>query len=697
MNLLETITGENYLLGNIANVIAIVLFGISILTIAFRLARKVWISFRKKHMRPSFLSEGEVDEYTKIYIKTRLTSTNPILTLIRKSYKISKFIRKHLIKENNQYHWILGESGMGKTAFLINLYFFYNCRVMKKYKVFYVSLRDSDSINQIQDIAKTQDTTKSIMLLDAFDESSIAIQDPIKARKTLENETKAFCKVVITSRTQFFDRAKEIPQLVEVKRSVSVKKENYVIHYICPFSNFEIIKYLVKRYKVNLYKIIKARKLVSKSPLMARPFLLSYIDDFIGKSTSNKISNDNTEESPLNKTFSASKSYKFTYQIYGHLIYKWIEREAQFVAHIANDNLHSAFANMLIDLTKMMLDNKKNNNEYSISVDELNALCVKHGVKSEFSKRTRSLLIRVRDNTFQFTHQSILEYLLADIVKNRHSDIDINDENLSELEQYRNFIYEMSSDYYTGRMILSEATRNEKILLRHSKTMLLSVAIYILLLYNVFSRAPVRELFGDALFSFLLNEVFLNFTAFEITLVLMVLILHGMIIRLVLRFYHYFWLRSFNVKWDISGEWHIIQIKPEQPDYIKIGTVLIRQNYYNIQMMAEVYGVSYCKQSKELMMDDQSKVIYVENSEINERDIIIGTSQVTGRDRIAYGFHQYFIESHIARKRPIYIRGWFFLADENFDTAQKGYRMMFRSQNERNQKAKEICSNILSV
>ena len=67
---------------------------------------------------------------------------------------------------------MLGETGTGKSTFLINLHYRYNCKFFRRgYRAEYIPLR---SKNALQEIKKIEDPRKTILLLDAFDEANDA-------------------------------------------------------------------------------------------------------------------------------------------------------------------------------------------------------------------------------------------------------------------------------------------------------------------------------------------------------------------------------------------------------------------------------------------------------------------------------------------------------------------------------------------
>lgn len=436
----EMLCEENQFLTNLGSIITII-SGVSIISVIVGVIKKVWLSLRRIYVRPDCLEKKEVTKYTRLYIKTRLKANDIMLSSRKESYNIKKFIKKYLIKGDDQHHLIFGESGMGKTAFLINLYFIYNCKLFKKYDMYYVSLRSIEAIDQIKIFAEKNDPKKTILLLDAFDESEAASQDSSHAIKELLEITQNYYKVVVSCRIQFYNAVNEEPQIVELSRAVLVDDEVFIKHYICPFTDYEVLRYLLKHYKLKFLKIFRGKQVIKKSSnIMARPLLLSYIDDIVIE----------------------HKEYKYAYQIYNTLIGKWIDREVHFIQKTSEKNIVisdyiNSFWAFIYDIVKLMLQGAENGNTYSVSSQDLNQLCSKYKIDLDIDKRSRTLLNRVGDDIFQFSHQSIFEFLLADGIRN--GAVRLNDEysGISALDQYKLFIQEMYENQLLNKVISSES------------------------------------------------------------------------------------------------------------------------------------------------------------------------------------------------------------------------------------------------
>lgn len=99
-------------------------------------------------------------------------------------------------------------------------------------------------------------------MLDAFDESKAASEDSSHAIKELLEITQNYYKVVVSCRTQFYNAVNEEPQIVELSRAVLVEDEMFIKHYICPFTDYEVLLYLLKHYKLKFWKIFRGKQVI---------------------------------------------------------------------------------------------------------------------------------------------------------------------------------------------------------------------------------------------------------------------------------------------------------------------------------------------------------------------------------------------------------------------------------------------------
>lgn len=366
----------------IVNIIQIITY---IYAIYFAIYRQLKIKYNKKRYRPQCITEEEVEKYTKIFIQTRLKRDNEKMCN-------HKFVNK-LIKTTNQYYFILGDTGTGKSSFLLNSYFYFIHKMFKHgYSIHFVSLRDSDALNGLIEIENKKNV---ILFLDAFDEAIYATQNLQEMFNKLENATKEFSKIVVTSRIHFFDNEIEEPSNISNMKAIDLEDSKYQKYFICPFTNMDIILYLFKKYKLNLYKQCKAFNIIEQcNDLMSRPLILSYIDLLL----------DNKND------------IKYSYEVYEIIINSIIKREIQFIIKSlrstkSKDELFKDYLIFLENIAIQMYYNIIIYGEPIIDSHMLNSN--KTYFYKKYKKRNRTLLERKYNNFFSFSHRSIFEYFIA--------------------------------------------------------------------------------------------------------------------------------------------------------------------------------------------------------------------------------------------------------------------------------------------
>lgn len=381
---------------NLPNVVA----AITIIGVIFSFWIAIWgiLKLKLRHYQYKYLNlplDSQTKKSMKYYIYTNGQNIDPCIeeketnTSLEKDNLIKLFTKKIFKNSENQYFIILADSGMGKTTFLLKLFFVYYRKILKKHDIHLIPLNFKNSISYIR---KIENKPNTILLLDAFDENQYAIKDYNKHLKVICNETELFYKVIMTCRTQFFPNNESEPKYIDrLKFSTGNKKIEFVKYYISPFNDQEIDKYLKKKYNRFLKKIYnrffkknkmkRAKRLIANCPdLMIRPILLSYIDDLLEDK---------------------EKQYKYTYEIYRQLVHKWIDREA-----IDNNNLYN-FSNKVAEYMY-------NNKIPYISLNEIENLCKECNIQlRSIEAKSRSLLNRNAVGDYKFAHRSILEYFLA--------------------------------------------------------------------------------------------------------------------------------------------------------------------------------------------------------------------------------------------------------------------------------------------
>jgi formylglycine-generating enzyme required for sulfatase activity len=314
-------------------------------------------------------------------------------------------------KESDKFYLLLGDSGMGKTTFMINLYVQYTSffNFGRKHQIRLYPFGDARILEQIKNI-KAEEVPNTILLLDAFDEDKKLIPparpdgmtDDERFRRRLDEVIEAvrdFREVVITSRTQYFPEPKSDSYELKIPRFDEKGFHKLAKLYLSPFDGKEIKRYLNKKYGVlkfwNRKKRRSAAAIVNNSPkLMVRPMLLSYIDYLV----------------------ESNQGFKNNYQIYETLIDKWVEREANKRKHQTSarekfkQDLHQYSRLVAVEIYRQrqqtaMLHLRK---EAALAIARTNKIDLQ-----DYEITGQSLLTRDAEQNWKFAHKSILEYFIA--------------------------------------------------------------------------------------------------------------------------------------------------------------------------------------------------------------------------------------------------------------------------------------------
>lgn len=357
-----------------------------------------------KDLHPFFLP-SEIKTATSFYIDTNCQNIPPsdfeelqLSHAFAVQEKLMPFFLNKAFKFKNKpesrFYFILSDSGMGKTTFLINLYVKYSNKLNKQFKVKLLPLGSRKIDEEIKAI-DLDSKRNTILLLDAFDEDIKASRNYKKRLNEIVNLVWDFRIVIVTSRTQFFDNDISEPNETGLLKFGGSKGfMTFQKIYISPFSDKDIKKYLRKKFSIlRVNKRKKGFDIVKNCPnLMVRPMLLSYIEDLLN--TKNKIKN-------------ASQSYEA-------LIEKWIEREVQRVGLEKQTNFKINLRKFSNELAVNIYKHRKERDGLHISSNEILAFAKLKNINlSLMEMKSRSLLNRHSNGLYKFSHRSILEYLLA--------------------------------------------------------------------------------------------------------------------------------------------------------------------------------------------------------------------------------------------------------------------------------------------
>jgi len=199
----------------------------------------------------------------KDFIRTKCQNIDPSNeTNLESSFAFStkedllKFFLKKVFKQKNnlnQFYLILGDSGMGKTTFALNLFSKYNSflkQVFRNYKIKLLPLGISfDSLKTA--IENIPNPDKTILVLDGFDESPNINDDEIQEEfNKLIDLVQKFRIVIFTCRTHYFSSQKDEPNELKIKKFNTNGNGYHHIKkmYVSPFDKKDIKKYINKKF-----------------------------------------------------------------------------------------------------------------------------------------------------------------------------------------------------------------------------------------------------------------------------------------------------------------------------------------------------------------------------------------------------------------------------------------------------------------
>jgi len=407
--------GERYNIEWLVNDVTLILLGLGVL---FFILKYAWgaikwstLMYGKSQFKKivPYFTSAEINEALSLYITTKFQDIDPA-DLEEPYHDQFSRQRSNLIKkfnseifsdkdQNEKFFLVLGDTGLGKTTFLINLFIKYKQKftlfnvIPHKYKIRLYPLNNGEFDSYLTTIDE-EEKNETILLIDAFDEDFKATENVASRLSEIIEQSKNFRFIVITSRSQFFNSQGEIPLYTNVKKSGGSKGVYQLVKfYISPLSKKEINNYIDKRFGLlKLRKRRKAKKILTNSPyLLARPMLLNQIEDLLDINKSNLTQLD----------------------VYRHLVDKWLSREANNCGEEIEECKKNLF-NAILEVAKFIYENPQQNiYKYSIHNDDIQTIASKHSVNIEnLSLTPKSILNRNADNFYKFSHKSIYEFLL---------------------------------------------------------------------------------------------------------------------------------------------------------------------------------------------------------------------------------------------------------------------------------------------
>lgn len=389
----------------------------------------LFIRFRKRYLQYKSAKKNilnyfgdKYNAYCKLFVESRYQKRSPTHSDEPSSQESEPLIL-HMIKNVfrgdqsvDRFFLILGDSGMGKTTFLVNLYMRYYSiwNFHRKYTVKFIPFVRVNEIKELINVS-TEDAKNTILLLDALDEyndlhisfgKNVLSNDEFaqlmieKCDKLMEPLSE-FHKVIITCRTQYFPQQEEKPYVLEIRKPGGNGFHTMNKLYLSPFHKSDVEYFLKKKYLWDRKARLQAAKIVSNSPcLMMRPLLLSYIDYFLE---------------------AGNKSYFTTFEIYETLVNKWIEREANNCRRKPEDcslfqeDLFVFSREVALSIYEQMCSEKITEDSLSLSKIKIQTILDHYYGRLESYEATGQSLLTpdILHDNWKFAHKSILEFFIA--------------------------------------------------------------------------------------------------------------------------------------------------------------------------------------------------------------------------------------------------------------------------------------------
>ena len=280
---------------------------------------------------------------------------------------------------------LLGDSGTGKTSALINYY----VRCVRRLRPPRLAMARLGDEQVVEWIRRREDKGGTLLLLDALDELLRPGDDATAKLQELARETENFAKVVITCRTQYFERDEAVPAFADVWRRApraagEGPREAIRRLYLAPLTDAQLERYLKKRFRFpHLKQRKRARRVIRSAPrLSVRPMLLSFLDD---------LSPDRSRD-PL------------SVEIYEQGVNGWLRRESWKEKDV--EELRRFSEALAVEMAV----------ERRTAVLPEQAMKIARELGVSIDARTlsgRSLLNRDADGRWKFAHRSIMEFLVV--------------------------------------------------------------------------------------------------------------------------------------------------------------------------------------------------------------------------------------------------------------------------------------------
>lgn len=298
-------------------------------------------------------------------------------------------------KSKKRFYLLLGDTGIGKTTALINL-FAHFATTQRNYSIVFAPF--DKGLNPIYNLDNPE---KTILLLDGIDEAPQALADANAFFTEVEQNTRNFAKVVISCRTQFFER-----QADEREKTNTRPPNRYVRIRLQPLEMDAIRREAGKIYSPEREreKYQKALAVVRRSGnLFRRPLLLGYLKEMVERPGGFLFLKTRQEEEP----------FITSYEVYEVIIRNWIEREQALAHGFDGDYGAELFDTSLQLALHLYKREKKHGPKVYIHYADLKEI---PGAVEGIYRRSHSLLHRNSEGFYRFAHRTFKEFFYAHLL-----------------------------------------------------------------------------------------------------------------------------------------------------------------------------------------------------------------------------------------------------------------------------------------
>lgn len=358
-----------------------------------------------KLIQEQTLWSGSVSDFTREdvtrairhYVTPDCSQTDPANSAdIRKSAGVREpvvaVVDRFISDSENRHLLVLADTGMGKTSFCLN-YLAHRNRRRKSDQPPSCAIIPLGRPDAIQKIRKITNPAETVLLLDAFDEDSKAIENSDARLGELLSAASEFGTVIVTCRSQFFKNDLSIPTrtgvaVVRPRRAGASGEYLLETLYLLPFTSKQINRYIRRQFNWWIWGGIsrreQAKKLVSDIPeLSVRPMLLAELPDLVRE----------------------GRKIQELFDLYRFMTSKWLERERSW---IESDVLTAVSKKLAV----FIYTSRKHRVTDRVSLADLHMIAKTLEISEEHWTHlsARSLLNRDSDGNVKFSHRSIMEF-----------------------------------------------------------------------------------------------------------------------------------------------------------------------------------------------------------------------------------------------------------------------------------------------